>query len=334
VRVDCAPVNEFGYIGWAKGTLAIKNRTSDGSFIVQGGLHLRYKFIDGPEVTKDVQVEGTIDRHGQYVSALVVSGAPDLESVFLVLSSSADSHFDGPNGSPAYQTRCGASTAEVPQGSDLRPEGSMRYAVHGDKSIGLMIDVVNIGNQPASGTRGRVMIGTSTADAELSRWIDATETTAAKLNPGEHGFIWVVLPPNTLARCMQPKVVIDLDHTFQSGAPDPFGNDTAEVWTPCMTWSRPITADSIDPWRFDPTDPFLIGKTLGKIIGSYEIGRKKPDGTPEFRCSHCHFTGSGRPYSPPVAKDESGTIGPTDLIGDTTWAAGWVIASRSASRTT
>lgn len=322
VHIDCAPVNDFGYIGWAKGDLEIGGRSEDGAFTVRGGLQLRYKLIDEPETTKEVQVEGTIDKYGEYVSARVMSGAEDLESVLFVLANRAASAINSPNGGPAYQTHCGASTADIPQGSDLKPEGSMTFYVLGDGTIGVHLNVVNIGNQPTSSARGRVMIGASTADAELHRGTDGDDTDPmVNLNPGERGYIRVALPPNALARCMHPRVVIDLDHTFQAGAPDPFANDTGEVWTQCMTWSRPISADSVDSRRFDPTDPFLIGKTLGNIVGGSEVGRK--DGR---RCSECHYKESGNRYSPPVEKDGSGTIDPTLQIGDTTWAAsdGWV----------
>jgi hypothetical protein len=316
VRVDCAPVNDFGYIGWAKGDLAIKNRTADGSFVVQGGLQLRYRFIDDPETVEDVQVEGTIDRYGQYVSALVVSGAADLESVFLVLASSADSHLDGPNGSPAYQTRCAASTANVPRGSDLRAEGTIRFYGTGTGIVGVQLNVVNVGNEPASGASGRTTVGASTVSAALYQYYGGTATTPNTVNPGERGYIKVALPESALARCMDVEVVLDVDHTFQAGDPDPFANDSATVATQCLTWSSPINQDSMGV----PPDSFLEGKTLGGIVRSAEIGRK--DGN---RCSKCHYGTSGNKYSPSVAQDGSATIDPGDTIGGTTWAApgGW-----------
>jgi hypothetical protein len=226
-------------------------------------------------------------------------GADDLESVYFVLSpNSPYSAINSPNGGPAYQTQCDASTADIPQGSDLRPEGSMRFYDRGDGTIGVRVNVVNIGNQPANGASGRARIGTSTANAELHRYIDGTATAPNTVSPGGRGYIEVVLPPNALARCMQPQVVIDLDHTFQSGAPDPFANDTAEIWTQCVTWSRPISGDSLG---FDP-DPFLEGKTLGNIVGSSEVGRKDLK-----LCSQCHHEASGNKYSPPVPGDGSGS---------------------------
>jgi hypothetical protein len=126
----------------------------------------------------------------------------------------------------------------------------------------------------------------------------------------------VVLPESALARCMQPQVVIDVDHTFQSGEPDPFANDSADVATQCLTWSSPISQDSLGV----PPDSFLEGKTLGGIVGSAQVGRK--DGN---LCSKCHHGTSGNKYSPPVAQDQSEAIAPSDTIGGTTWAApgGW-----------
>jgi hypothetical protein len=152
--------------------------------------------------------------------------------------------------------------------------------------------------------------------AALYQYYGGTATTPNTVNPGERGYIKVALPESALARCTQPQVVIDVDHTFQSGDPDPFANDSANVATQCVTWSRPISWDSLG---FGP-DPFLEGKTLGGIVSSTQVGRK--DGN---RCSKCHYGTSGNKYSPSVAQDGSETIGPSDTIGVTTWVApgGW-----------
>jgi hypothetical protein len=130
------------------------------------------------------------------------------------------------------------------------------------------------------------------------------------VNPGERGYMQVTVAPNELARCMQPEVVIDVDHTFQSGAPDPFSNDTAAVWTQCLTWSRPISGDSLGV----APDPFLNGKTLGEIVGSSQLGRKPPPDGDGKLCSECHFQGSARTYRPPILEGASGIIQPMDAI--------------------
>jgi hypothetical protein len=320
VHIDCAPVNDFGYIGWATGDLAIGGRTPDGGLAVTGTLKLRYKFIDDPETDRDIHVEGTVEKSGQYVTARVVSGADDLESVFFVFAANSPfSAINGPNGSPAYQTQCGASTAIIPHGSDLLPEGAMSFHPGVAGTVEVHVNVVNLGDQPASGTSARASIGSSVTNAELHRSSDGAGSAPSTLNPGEHGYVAVVLPQSAVTRCTQPKVVIDVDHTFQSGAPDPFANDTEQVSTPCMTWSRPISSDALG---FDP-DPFLVGKTLGNIVGGSEIGRK--DG---HLCSDCHYDGSGNKYSPPLLAGGSGTIAPTDVIGGTTWAAPGGLAAR------
>jgi hypothetical protein len=173
-----------------------------------------------------------------------------------------------------------------------------------------------VGNEPAGGAAGRAKVGGTTASAVLVQDAGGTAAAPNTVNPGEHGRVKVVVPKSEVARCAHPQVEIDVDHTFQSGAPDPFANDAAQVSTPCMTWSSPMTEESLG---FAP-DPFLAGKTLGGIVGGAEIGRK--DGQ---KCSACHYTGSGNTYAPPVAASGAATIAPTDTIGDTTWAAqgGW-----------
>jgi hypothetical protein len=307
MRLDCAPVNDFGYIGWASGTLEVKERTSAGSFYVEGDLELRYKFIDDPETVKVARVEGVVEKNGEYVSANVVSGADDLESVFFYLGSGVDSRIDAPNGSPSYQTRCGASTAQLPRGSDLYPLGTMRFTTNPDGTLDVQLDVQNVGNEPTSGASGRVRIGGATVSAALIASLGGDT-----LGPGDTGYLEASMPAGSLTRCAQADVVIDVDHAFQSGEPDPFANDGATASTPCLAWSTPISASSMGT----PPDPFLEGKTLGGIVSSLEVGRKDNN-----RCSACHYGTSGNVYSSPVAAGGSGFIGATDIINGTSWAA-------------
>ncbi len=317
VRVDCSAVNDFGYIGWAKGDLAIGGRTADGGLSVKGTLKLRYALFGGAETDRDVQVDGTVEKSGQTLQAKVVSGANDLDSVFFVFQAGNPfSAISGPNGSPAYQTDCGASSATIPHGSDLLPQGELSFVDLGNGTVEAHVNVVNDGDQPASGTTGHAQVAGTVAAAELHR---ASDGSLAALGSGENGYLKVVLPAGVLSRCTSPEVVLDVDRSMQSGDPDPFANDRASVVAPCMTWSRPMSADALG---FDP-DPILVGKTLGGIVGGAEVGRK--DGN---LCSHCHYDGSGNTYSPPVLPDGSITINPTDVIGGTSWAAPNGLASR------
>jgi hypothetical protein len=237
VRVDCAPVNDFGYVGSARGDLAIAGRAEDGAFAVQGRVELRYRLTGHHESSKAVELDGTLDADGRIVSARVVSGADDLEGVFLVLAAGVDSHLDGPGGSPSYQTRCAASTVALPRGADLRPDGSVSLNGDGSGTMRVQIGVVNIGNEPASGASGRATIGTTTASATLHPRPGGTSRAPNAVQPGEHGYVEVTVPESTFADCRQPQVVIDVDHTFQSGDPDPFANDTATLTVPCVTFA-------------------------------------------------------------------------------------------------
>jgi hypothetical protein len=157
--------------------------------------------------------------------------------VFLVLAAGADSHLDGSGGSPSYETRCEASTVTLPRGADLRPDGSVSLNGDGSGTVRVQIGVVNIGNEPASGPSGRAAIGTTTASATLHPRPGAASSAANTVQPREHGYVEVVVPESTFAGCSQPEVVIDVDHTFQSGDPDPFANDTATLTVPCVTFS-------------------------------------------------------------------------------------------------
>jgi hypothetical protein len=202
----------------------------------------------------------------------------------------------------------------LPHASDLRADGALRFSDRGDGTTDVQVNVVNVGDRPASGASGHVKVGGATAVGDLQQLPGGTATTPNTLNPGDRGFLHLVVPQGTVARCTHTKVELDLDHAFQSGDPDPFANDAASVETPCITWSRPIDDDAAGS-AFAP-DPFLAGKTLGGIVGGSQIGRK--DGQ---SCTACHYSGSGNPYSPPLAQGGSGTIAPDETIGTSTWDA-------------
>jgi hypothetical protein len=201
--------------------------------------------------------------------------------------------------------------------SDLRPEGTMRF-YGGGSDIGVQINVTNVGNFAATGPSGQVNIGGRVAPAALYQYFGGSATTANTLNPGERGYLLVHLPTGSLTPCTRYLVHIDTTRTMQSGLPDPFVNDEATVGTQCLQWTTAINSDN-----FFISDPLINGKSISKIVSSAVVGRR--DG---LLCSHCHYAGSGNPYSPPVARDGTATITPNDVISGRTWAGpgGWARA--------
>jgi hypothetical protein len=208
----------------------------------------------------------------------------------------------------------------VPLSSDLKMDGTMRFYGAGS-SLGVQINVTNIGNIAATGPSGQVNVGGYTAAASLHQYWGGTSTAANTVNPGERGYLMAYLPLGAIAPCNRYLTHIDTSRTIQTssgGAPDPFVNDEADVATQCLEWTTPISSNN-----FSISDPLINGNTIGRIVSSITVGRQ--DGN---RCSHCHFTGSGLPYSPPVARDGNASIWPNDVIGGRTWAGpgGWAQA--------
>jgi hypothetical protein len=201
--------------------------------------------------------------------------------------------------------------------SDLRPDGTMRFYGAGAE-IGVQINVTNVGNAAATGPSGQVNIGGRVANASLYQYYGGTATTANTVNPGQRGYLMVHLPAGSLTPCSKYLVHIDTTRTMQAGLPDPFVNDEATVATQCLQWTTPVTSDN-----FFISDPLINGKSIGRIVSSAVVGRR--DG---FLCSHCHYTGSGLPYSPPVTRDGTATIAPGQIIAGRTWAGsgGWAQA--------
>jgi hypothetical protein len=204
-----------------------------------------------------------------------------------------------------------------PLSADLKMEGTMRFYGAGS-SLGVQINVRNIGNRPAVGPSGMVNVGGFNASASLHQYFGGTSTAANTVNPGERGYLMTYLPLGAVSPCNHFLTHIDTTRTMQfasGGAPDPFVNDEADVATQCLEWTTPISSDN-----FPISDPLINGNTLGRIVSSLTVGRQ--DG---LLCSHCHFSGSGLPYSPPVARDGSASIWPTDVISGRTWAGpnGW-----------
>jgi hypothetical protein len=200
----------------------------------------------------------------------------------------------------------------LPLSSDLKPDGTMRFYAAG-ASIGVQLNVVNVGNIPATAPSGMVNIGGYNAGGALYQYWGGTATTPNTVNPGQRGYIMVYLPAGTLADCKSYLTHIDTTRVMQTssgGAPDPALNDEANVATQCIGWTTPITGDN-----FSISDPLINNKTLMQIVSSQTVARK--DGK---LCSNCHFSGCGLGYCPPVAKDSSAPIWPTDVINGRTWA--------------
>jgi hypothetical protein len=196
-----------------------------------------------------------------------------------------------------------------PTVSDLKMDGTMRFYPAGNQ-IGVQLNVVNVGNAPAVGPSGQVNIGGFTANGALFQYFGGTPAGPNTVNPGQRGYVQVYLPAGFLVGCNKYLTHLDTTRTMQSGSPDPFLNDEANVATQCLEWTSPITSDN-----FFISDPIINGNTLGRIVSSITVGRKS-DGK---LCSHCHFTGCGLSYCPPVAPGGNASIWPDQVINGRTW---------------
>jgi hypothetical protein len=185
--------------------------------------------------------------------------------------------------------------------ADLKPTGVMRFYGGGTPTLGLQINVTNIGDGPASGPSGRVSIAGVPLPTALYQYYGGTATAANTVNPGEHGYLQVEVPAYLMAPCATSVVHIDLDHTMQTGS-NAFANDTGNVSTVCgLTWNSPI--DELHLGHVP--DPSVAGKTLFNIVSSFVSGR--PDGA---LCSSCHNANSSYPYHPNVPPNGSAAIDP------------------------
>lgn len=199
--------------------------------------------------------------------------------------------------------------------SDLKPDGTMRFYASDASTIGVQINVTNVGNQPAFGPAGTVIVNGYQVDGSLYQYWGGTSTTANAVNPGERGYIMIHIPNWVIKACGRYPVHIDVGHNMQAGLPDPYANDEATVSTQCLAWDSTITTNNY-PFSGPPVD----GKSIFRIVSSFAVGR--PDGQ---LCSHCHFATSSRAYSPPVAQDSSAAITAGQVIGGLTWDqnGGW-----------
>jgi hypothetical protein len=196
--------------------------------------------------------------------------------------------------------------------ADLKLTGVMRYYGGGTPTLGLQINVTNIGDTPATGPSGRVNVGGYVLSAALYQYYGGHATQPNTVNPGEQGYIQVEVPASLMAPCTAYSVQIDLDHTMQFGGDQVFANDSGTVSTVCgLTWNSPI--DELHLGHV--ADPSVNGKTLFNIVSSFVSGR--PDGV---LCSGCHNSNASYPYHPNVPPNGSAPIDPfLPASGNQTW---------------
>jgi len=196
--------------------------------------------------------------------------------------------------------------------SDLVPDGVMRYYGGGTPTLGLQINVTNVGDAPATGVSGTVSINGNVLSGALYQYYGGTATAANTVNPGQRGYIKVEVPTSLMAPCTAYTVKIDLGHTMQGGDGSVFNNDTASVTTVCtLTWTAPIEAKHLG----HPPDAAIAGKRLGDIVSSVVSGR--PDGA---LCSSCHHSASSYPYHPNVPAGVAQAIDPfVNISGNESW---------------
>lgn len=211
--------------------------------------------------------------------------------------------------------------------ADLAPDARVRFAPYTAGTIRFQLDVKNVGNLGVTAQTLRVRIGGRDVDAGLWRYNGdpAHPENFHTIDAGGVGYLVGTLPTGTLGYCRSYTVWIDVLRAAQSGTYDPFANDVGTVSTPCLRWTTPVNSFALEGLA---VDPLIQNKSLQSIVSSVEIGRA--DG---LRCSFCHYAGSGRSYSPNVAKNAWAWIGPNDMISGRTWAqaGGW--AQRFSAQT-
>jgi hypothetical protein len=312
VAVRCIATNNFGYIGTVSGNLTIKSHEWPSGFSVTGSLAVDTKLFGSSDHRRTLAVTGDLDATGQLAFVNPTNTSDELDQLNLAFGPGSMSNLHAKN-TTEYQTDCSSSSVTLPHGSDLVLEHTMRVYDRGDGTHGVQIDVSNAGNVPANAASGRVRIGTSTFTGSLHQYFGGTATAPNTVNPQEQGYIEVVVPAATVARCGTYDVAIDLDHTMQSGEPDPFSDDAGQAKTPCLTWTTPIDQFTIG----QVPDPITVGKTLGDIVSSKVVARESD----KKLCNACHVVGSAHPYSPPPGDIRTGQV-----IDGQTWAGGWAQA--------
>lgn len=201
----------------------------------------------------------------------------------------------------------------APPIADLVQDGVMRYYGGGTPTLGLQINVSNIGDAAATGVSGTVSINGNVFVGSLYQYYGGTATTAHTVNPGQRGYIQVEVPASLMAPCSPYSVSIDLGHTMQGGDPSVFNNDSSIGTTVCpLLWTG-----TIGPLQLGhQPDPAIAGKKLGDIVGSFVSGR--PDGA---LCSSCHHSSASYPYHPNVTQGGAQAIDPfSNISGNESWA--------------
>jgi hypothetical protein len=300
-------VNDFGYVASATGTLPIHGRNAWNNLTTSGELAINATFIDAHDLPRHVRVQGTVDVLGQYLFADVISGADDLQAVFFAFGANTTSSNVQSKSGTQYQTVCSGSTVHLPRIADLALTQRLRYVELPNGEQRAQVDVLNVGNATVSGPAARIRI----AGRDVAGTLYNAPANRNTLEAGEQGYIQVDLPAGALMRCGDYPVILDLDHTLQSGAFDPFANDSGQAQTPCLRWTTPITDEALGV----AANPLIAYKTLESIVNSQQIARE--DGK---TCAACHYAGSGKPYSPPA-----GTITASQTIGTHAWSGydGW-----------
>jgi hypothetical protein len=201
----------------------------------------------------------------------------------------------------------------MPAVGDLKIDGALRSVAGGR----VQIDVTNIGTVPVTASSIQIRIGTTNATGALLAKPGHPAGPANTLNPGYPGYIEAPVAL-TVSRCQTYTVLIDTSRTVQSGAFDPFANDSGSVSTPCLRWDTVINAETLGV----TPDPLLQFKTLSQIVNSQVVART--DGN---RCNVCHNASSSRPYRP-----SAGTITPSTVINGRSWSGfdGWAAQFQGA----
>jgi len=199
--------------------------------------------------------------------------------------------------------------------ADLTLDGVMRYYGGGTPTLGLQINVTNVGDSPVTAASGTVSINGYLLVGALYQYWGGTAATPNTVNPGQRGYIKVEVPTFLMMPCNPYSVTIDVAHAMQSG-PGVFNNDAGIVTTICpLYWSSPIGAKHLG----HPPDPAIAGKTLGDIVSSVVSGR--PGGE---LCSSCHHSSASFPYHPDVPINGTKAIDPYENVsGNLSWAGSW-----------
>jgi hypothetical protein len=200
----------------------------------------------------------------------------------------------------------------APPPGDLALDGVMRYYGGGTPTLGLQINVTNVGDSPVTAPSGSISINGVVLAGALYQYYGGTSTAPNTVNPGQYGYIKVEVPTSLMAPCTLYSVQIDLNHNMQSGGSAVFANDSGMVTTVCrLNWTSPIE----EKYLGHVPDPAVAGKKLGDIVSSFVSGR--PDGAV---CSSCHNSGASYPYHPNVPAGVGQTIDPfTNISGTESW---------------